>query len=106
MKGCVTMADIRQIIENLRTPPDEGNPESIYDDLLAEYTGQSEGWAAGMNEKASAIEALNAEISRLKAANYDLLMQVQADASEPDDTPDVPDDNIEGIDSLFGKEGD
>lgn len=101
------MADIRQIIESLRTPPDEGNPDSIYDDLLTAYGDESDGWAAGMGEKDNAIAALNSEVSRLKAANYDLLMQVQAGTAEPDEDESgksVNDDADEGVDSLFGKD--
>jgi hypothetical protein len=92
----------------LREPGDDGPPESIYDDLASSYTLAVDGGAARISEIEGVVAEKDAEIARLKALNFDLLM---AAGSEPA-TEDTDDDNENptepigeaGIDSLFDRE--
>lgn len=73
---------------------------------LAESNAAAETAAA---DSASQLEALAAEVQRLKAVNFDLLMQVGAAPEEAgEDTPadDLADAESISIDDLFTKEGD
>jgi len=97
------MARFHELIEMLRNPGEDGVPETVYDDLGAEYESVLSGSVERDALHEEAIIALNGEISALKAQNYDLLMaQARSADAEPeaDDPEDEPED--EGIDSLFG----
>lgn len=108
--------DFKELLALLISPPEEGNSETIYDDLGAAYDNDVStrdatisGHAATIAERDSAAEtsaaayaALEAENVALKAANYDLLMAVQGDETEEPDaeSPAEPDETIT-IDDLF-----
>lgn len=72
----------KEIIDSMRNPPEEGLPESIYDDLTAEYDGLVSGSEAAIAERETANASLATENAALKAKNYDLLMSVQT-GTEP-----------------------
>lgn len=69
---------------------------SAYDEDMAVYGGK-------IDAQDLRIAELEAENTRLKEHNYDLLMAAQAPAEEPDDEPDQPADDTETItpDDLF-----
>lgn len=104
--------DFESLISTLMSPPEDGLPDTIYDDLRATYAD-----ASGRADSAAAkIEALTAEntsmieeISRLKAANYDLLTAVPSpdntSSSDGDSSDDDSDDNITINDLFDDKEG-
>ena len=95
-----------ELIELLRNPGEDGPPDTIYDDLTAEYNGVFDTSQARIAEFESALAERDAQIASLKSHNYDLLMQVRADNSaevvDEADENDVEPDTDAGIDSLFG----
>lgn len=98
------MADFSDLIALLQT---DSPPETIYDDLTAAYGERAqlaESAGARVAELEAANAALLAEISDLKARNYDLLVRVGDDS--PGDSGDGgagDDDRAEtiSIDDLF-----
>ena len=96
-----------EILALMREPGEDGVPDTIYDDLTASYNTVVEGGVAALTAQGDAHESANAElvaeIARLKALNFDLLMA--AGTAETPETPDTPETNDEpSIDSLFDKE--
>ena len=91
------------LISLLREPGDNEIPPSIYDDLTTEYNTVVEGSAASIAEREAANAELVAEITRLKAINFDLLMATgEADKPVTEDIEDVDDeDSAPAIDDLF-----
>ena len=105
-----------ELVALLREPGEDGLPETIYDDLSASYTGAVEGGAAALTaqdevnqaaltaqaEVSSAAAAeLVAEIARLKALNFDLLMAAGTETEKNETEPESTDEP--SIDSLFDK---
>lgn len=91
-----------EILQSLQNPGDDGVPDTIYDDLTAEYNSVVEGGAASAAEHESVVSQLTDEIGRLKALNFDLL--VSAGVNDAPETPsDDSDDEPESptIDDLF-----
>jgi hypothetical protein len=89
-----------ELIAALREPGEDGVSPTIYDDLTASYSAVTEGSAAKIAELEETINAQTAEISRLKAVNYDLLMDSKTEEIEEPDTEDSEEPEA-GIDSLF-----
>jgi len=101
------MATFEELMEQYRNPGDNGLPESFADDLAAAYQNDLSVRDAAVNErenqlteKENALTAKDAEINRLKAVNYDLLVAAPK-SREPGVTEQQPDDAPRGIDSLF-----
>ena len=97
-----------ELLQQLQTPGEDGLPATIYDDLAGEYASLQDGGAATIAQRDDRIVALESEISRLKAVNYDLMMNGQEN-NEPDDSSDDDsdaDDDGESIsiDDLFGED--
>jgi hypothetical protein len=93
-----------ELIAKMRDQPsetEEGLPASIYDDLSAEYDAISEGSSAKVNELQSQLQNRESEISRLKSANYDLLMNSAGDTANSSEDEDEDTSGSKGIDSLF-----
>lgn len=96
--------DIDALIATLRNPGEDGLPDGIYDDLSASATALREGSASLVAEKEAVIAELTAELQRLKAHNYELLMAVasettdaETDAEPSDSEVDPADPKIEDI---------
>lgn len=105
--------DFAELLEMLKNPGEDGIPDTIYDDLtnaynsvsqshsdtVAEYGAAQETWgsekAAMEEEHASGRQALESEISRLKAMGFDALMSAPGAGNEEDS----------GNDSESGNEG-
>lgn len=97
--------DFDELLALLREPGDSELPGTIYDDLSNAHTSALDGGAAKVAEIESALADSNAEIARLKALNFDLLMAASA-SDEPDGEPDdAPDDSdsAPSIDTLFDR---
>lgn len=90
--------DIRGLLEQLRSPGDDGPPETIYDDIAEAYDGAVEIRDAKINEQEAAIQESQGLISQLKSANYDLLMATSGE-TDPDPEPDA--DTDPGVEDLF-----
>lgn len=101
---CVTVPfmDFNELIALMRDPGEDGLPETIYDDLTSSYNLAVEGGAARASELEAANGELMAEIARLKALNFDLLMAASGDSADEsaDESPTEPPGDV-SIDSLF-----
>lgn len=99
------MSRFDELMNAIRNPGDDGVPDTIYDDLTAEYNTVFEGYTENSKEKDEQIAHLNGEVSRLKSANYDLLTKVQSGSPiEPSGAGDEGDnDEPVTINSLFTK---
>lgn len=91
-----------ELIARLRDSGDSEIPPTIYDDLTAEYTTAVSGAAARIAEKDSMIMDHEAEIARLKAKNFDLLMAAAAE-SKPEKVDEIPEETQVTIESLFNR---
>jgi len=96
-----------ELMALLRNPGEDGAPETIYDDLSSSYNMAVEGGASALSEQVVANETataeLVAEIARLKALNFDLLIAAGTE-TEPTKESDPEPDGEESINSLFDKE--
>ena len=95
-----------ELLALLREPGEDGLPETIYDDLSASYTTVVDGGAAALTAQQDVNEAataeLVAEIARLKALNFDLLMAAGTETETKTET-ETESDGEPSIDSLFDK---
>lgn len=96
------MSRFHDLINGLREPDENGVPETIYDDLTREYDTAFEGFTAKTNSLTSQISEKEAEISRLKSINFDLLMSTGT-GNEPEDGSDNNEDKAISFDDLFTK---
>lgn len=96
--------DFNELVALLREPGEDGLPESIYDDLTSSYNLAVEGGASRLAESEAAAAELVAEVARLKALNFDLLMAAGGETSTEDDNDNDNDSNdTPSIESLFEK---
>ena len=89
---------------NLAKSGGEGVPETIYDDLAGAYQVTLDGSQAALAARQEALDAAQAEITRLKAMNFELMMK--SPASDVDDDDGKGDNESKtktplGIDGLF-----
>lgn len=96
------MPNFHDMIKALREPDENGPSETIYDDLVREYDTAFEGYTANTNTLAQQLAEKDAEVARLKSANYDLLMSVGT-GSKPEDLSDNEQDKPVTFDDLFTK---
>lgn len=87
-------------LERLRNPGEDGLPETIYDDLLADYTHDTSTRDAKIAELSESHAASLAEVERLKAANYDLHNLIPPADGETESSGDTVEE-VQGIESLF-----
>ncbi len=103
------MADFDEVLAKLRQRTEGENPipVEIVDDLAAQF-GQVntalEGATIQISEKDQAIAARDAEISKLKSANYDLTVKASALPGQPPQ-PENNDNRPSGITGLFSPKG-
>lgn len=102
------MASFEELMEQFRTPPEGGLPETFAEELQTAYTEDLSVRDAAVAtrdqeiaDRDAAIAARDAENVRLKAVNYDLLVAAPKAGNPADNNK--PDDTVEpsGIDSLF-----
>lgn len=97
--------DFAELLAMLQSPPEDGLPDTIYDDLNTAYTNDLSIRDAKVNEHGERLQAANEEIARLKSANYDLLIaQPGKEPETPEETED--EESSAGIDSLFESKDD
>lgn len=89
---------------NLAKSGGEDVPETIYDDLSNAYQTTVDGSMAALAARQEALDKAAAEITRLKAMNFELMMK--SPAQEVDDNDDKTDNESKtrtplGIDGLF-----
>lgn len=107
--------DFEALVGLLQNPGDAVVPPTIYDDIRSQYNGLSENFSsaqAKINELTESNSVLSDQLSKMKAANYDLLTQVQGKPVEPEgDSDDSGDSDADdgddgGIDAFFNKRDD
>lgn len=95
------MADFNELLAQIREHTgDEPLPTTIYDQLAGEYQGvvdQRDGATVQLAENATGIAQSQAEVSRLKSQNYDLVIAQQGVTETK--TPDP--ERKSGIAGLF-----
>lgn len=93
-----------ELLQALQNPGEDGTPDTIYDDLTTEYNSVVEGGAASVAERDATIATLSADIDKLKAMNFDLLIAA-GEADEPTSIDDATLDEpaAPSIDELFDK---
>lgn len=87
--------NVEELIALLTNPPEEGNPDTIYDDLLSAYGAETTAWAGERDSASARIQELEGEISRLKAHNYDLLTNSAAGAADQQEADELDGDPAE-----------
>lgn len=109
--------DFEALINAVQNPGEGGVPPTIYDDIRATYQGVQDQFSsaqAKIGELTESNSTLAEQLNAMKAANYDLLTQVNAQSapeksegdrdSDSDDSDDDSDDG--GIDAFFEKRDD
>ena len=106
--------DFEALVGLLQDPGDAVVPPTIYDDIRSQYNGLSENFSsaqAKINELTESNNVLSDQLNKMKAANYDLLTQVQGkptesegdDGSDDSDDNDADDGDDGSIDAFFDK---
>lgn len=107
--------DFEALVGLLQDPGEAVVPPTIYDDIRSQYNGLSENFSsaqAKINELTESNNVLSDQLDKMKAANYDLLTQVQgsssSDSGEGDSESsegdgDDGDGDDGGIDAFFDK---
>lgn len=109
--------DFMELMQGLINPGEDGPSPTIHDDLTAAYQEQAtlaSGGAEKIAQLNAEIEALTAELSAVKAHNYDLLQSGAVEpGAEPGEEPEVIEPEAESdeptgptIDSLFESDDD
>ena len=112
--------DFEALITAVQNPGGGGVPPTIYDDIRATYQGVQDQFSsaqAKIGELTESNSTLAEQLNAMKAANYDLLTQVNAQSapeknadnggsgdSDSDGSEDEEDDG--GIDAFFEKRDD
>lgn len=109
--------DFEALINAVQNPGEGGVPPTIYDDIRATYQGVQDQFSsaqAKIGELTESNSTLAEQLNAMKAANYDLLTQVNAQSApekgddneggDSDDSDDEEDDG--GIDAFFEKRDD
>lgn len=94
--------DFEELIAALQNPGEGGLPDTIYDDLRTAHTTALDGAGTRLAEAEAARDAALAEVERVKAKNWDLYQQVQANGNEGNEDDADDSEVIEGgIEELF-----
>ena len=92
--------DFEEMVTALREKR-EDVPETIYDDLSQAYRLTVDGSTAAVQSRQQQLDEAQAEIQRLKAQNFELLMRAPAVDSDDKSGDDESGPKPQGIDSLF-----
>lgn len=108
--------DFEALINAVQNPGEGGVPPTIYDDIRATYQGVQDQFSsaqAKIGELTESNTTLAEQLNAMKAANYDLLTQVNAQSApeksegDGDGDSDNDDDEDDGsIDAFFNKRDD
>ena len=98
--------EFEDLLEKLVNPVEgEDQSPNIYDDLRTAHTSRVGAGDAKVEQLTTELTVSQAEVSALKAHNYDLLMQVpKTDAPDDSDYSDDSPDEVPDIESLFFEE--
>ena|SRR5690625_4720725 len=96
------MATMDELLQALRNPGEDGVPDTIYDDIAETYNHEITVRDSKISELDQAVIEREAEISKLKSANYDLMMSQSVSEDEGEESGDSDSEETEvGIDDLF-----
>ena len=96
------MPTFDELLNQLRNPGDDGPPETIYDDIASTYNHDVTVRDSKISESEQALLDRESEISRLKSANYDLMMSQAAQGEGEQDTEEEPEESEDiTINDLF-----
>lgn len=111
--------DFEALVNAVQNPGEGGVPPTIYDDIRATYQGIQDQFSsaqAKIGELTESNSTLAEQLNAMKAANYDLLTQVNAqsapeksesgDSSADSDEGSEDDKDDGGIDAFFNKRDD
>ena len=108
--------DFEALINAVQNPGEGGVPPTIYDDIRATYQGVQDQFSsaqAKIGELTESNTTLAEQLNAMKAANYDLLTQVnaqsapeKADDSDSSGEGEPEDEDDGGIDAFFEKRDD
>ena len=109
--------DFEALINAVQNPGEGGVPPTIYDDIRATYQGVQDQFSSAQAKIGELTESNNTladQLNAMKAANYDLLTQVNAQSApeKNEDNGDGDSDNSDddeddgGIDAFFEKRDD
>lgn len=110
--------DFEALINAVQNPGEGGVPPTIYDDIRATYQGVQDQFSsaqAKIGELTESNTTLAEQLNAMKAANYDLLTQVNAqsapektesEASSDSDEDGEDEEDDGGIDAFFNKRDD
>ena len=108
--------DFEALINAVQNPGEGGVPPTIYDDIRATYQGVQDQFSsaqAKIGELTESNSTLAEQLNAMKAANYDLLTQVNAQSApeKNEDNGDTDSDDSDeeddgGIDAFFEKRDD
>lgn len=108
--------DFEALINAVQNPGEGGVPPTIYDDIRATYQGVQDQFSsaqAKIGELTESNMTLADQLNAMKAANYDLLTQVNAQSApeksednEDGDSDDSDEEDDGGIDAFFEKRDD
>lgn len=100
-----------EMLEQLRNPGEQGIPADFADQLHAAYQNDISVRDAAVKDRETKIQEsidaqarYDAEITRLKAVNYDLLIAAPKPGAPAGENENLDDSEPHGIDSLFEKE--
>jgi hypothetical protein len=100
-----------EMLEQLRNPGEQGIPADFADQLHAAYQNDISVRDAAVKDREQKIQETieaqarhEAEITRLKAVNYDLLIAAPKPGDPAGGNEELDDAEPHGIDSLFEKE--
>lgn len=95
------MPEFAELLNELRNPSEDGPSETIYDDISNTFNHAVETRDAKISESEERIKESESEISKLKSANYDLMMSSSVGNGGDTETVEDETDSSEGIDDLF-----
>jgi len=104
------MATFEELMDTFRNPGESGLPDNFADELVTTYQEDLSIRDAAVAERENAlteaqntIAAKDAEVTRLKAVNYDLIKAAPKAGNPADDNKPDGDADQGGIDSLFDR---
>lgn len=99
------MGRFDELVEAMANPPEEGMPDSIYDDLRLAHGDEMAIIVQERDGAQTKVQELEGTVSQLRTQLYDATMNAGSKPKEEEpetDPEDDDDDSGEGIDSLFG----
>ena len=96
--------DFTELVALLREPGEREVPGTIYDDLNNAYNTAVEGGSARVVQVETANAELLAEVARLKALNFDLLMAATAEPVSTNEETEQVNNDVATLDTIFERQ--